>query len=352
LFRTNSTIAGIQKNATENTDNSWESIDLQECMKRYNDKRKIVDSYRHVIMLVRHLDGSPVAGWTRKQILRNTTGFDDTGSMNVLWNYQTFMRVTPTSEKFWTLGSPFEHLDFRNIAGTDEDRSNNHWPENGLNSSSGELTPYPFKDYHTDQEFKVHHCLSERVQSRCELTIQNELLLIVCIMCSFKSLLCVSVLLILGCQNHEDRLITLGDAIATFITKPEDGTSGMCTLDTHDMKLRPRSELCAVYENIGLASPWPRKRRHGVGKCIPWVIWILSYLLLGVSPFIAGGSLVLALTNYPLYVPLAVPHTPGCNLKPAFLENIPISDTISAMASFPPMGHGSRQSKTRSFLNS
>lgn len=81
---------------------------------------------------------------------------------------------------------------------------------------------------------KVQYCLSERFEPRCRLTIENKIFVAVCAACALKCLLC-TLYLILRSGGDGEPLLTPGDAIESFITKPDDETKGMCTLNFHDL---------------------------------------------------------------------------------------------------------------------
>ncbi|KAH6957364.1 hypothetical protein DER45DRAFT_461455, partial [Fusarium avenaceum] len=54
-------IAKIQKDAKSM--NKWESIDFQQCKDRYDHAGRVVSDYRHVILVVKFLNGTQINGW-------------------------------------------------------------------------------------------------------------------------------------------------------------------------------------------------------------------------------------------------------------------------------------------------
>ncbi|KAF4499899.1 hypothetical protein FAGAP_3900 [Fusarium agapanthi] len=97
------------------------------------------------------------------------------------------------------------------------------------------------------QTMKVDYCLSERFHAPCRLSIANPLLIIVCIMCITKCLLCIYTLKVRS-WSTEEPLMTVGDAISSFVAKPDT-----CTLDAEDlhMKLDPDRALGTSQEETG-----------------------------------------------------------------------------------------------------
>ncbi|ENH75560.1 hypothetical protein FOC1_g10005534 [Fusarium oxysporum f. sp. cubense race 1] len=134
------------------------------------------------------------------------------------------------------------------------------------------------------QTMKVDYCLSERFHAPCRLSIANPLLLIVCIMCLSKCLLCAYTLKVRSWKSEEP-LMTVGDAISSFIAKPDTCTKGMCTLDAEDLHMKPDPERA-------LSSPRPWKKKQVVaGNAVNPGVWILSYMLIG-SLLVLGGLLL------------------------------------------------------------
>ncbi|KAF5024391.1 hypothetical protein F66182_3477 [Fusarium sp. NRRL 66182] len=290
------TISDIQRSATQYANNNWESIDFENCMRRYNDETKIIYDYRHVIMVVRYLNGTPTDGWTREQvvqyhtgydedtqIVQDTTRFDDKDLINSLWHHDLCLHydsVMGLNETSWGPWGPFATSYF--------------------NTLDGEVT-FSRSDPFRPSGFKVDHCLSEKFQAPCRLSIANRLLLIVCVMCSVKCLLCIFTLATTG-KGSDNPFITPGDAIASFIARPGHDTRGMCTLGSEDVKLRPWGGLHAThtYTNCEESSSWPGRLKRTAANGIPRVIWWLTFLLIGSSLCLGAGLFISAAISQPL----------------------------------------------------
>lgn len=88
-----------------------------------------------------------------------------------------------------------------------------------------ESLPIAFGDYEMD------HCLSERVVDACRLQFSLPIMLIV-ICCNAIKTVAIAMILF----RKETTLLTLGDAIASFLDRPDPTTKGSCTLTMQDVK--------------------------------------------------------------------------------------------------------------------
>ncbi|CAH0049583.1 unnamed protein product [Clonostachys solani] len=80
---------------------------------------------------------------------------------------------------------------------------------------------------------KVKYCLSEQTPSRCRLHIATNLVVVV-IAFNLAKLLLIT-LILFGNWADWDPLVTIGDAIASFIKRPDPNTGGMCLLATEEI---------------------------------------------------------------------------------------------------------------------
>lgn len=246
-------IAKIQKDA-KSMDN-WESIDFQQCKDRYNHAGRVVSDYRHVILVVKFLNGTQINSWDEARLVNRSSAFHETNS---LWEHQLVMR---TGSMMTMYSSTILSLFYTEI--------------NHLNDTlSISLDSQPYAQI---PDMVVDRCLSKVTKSPCKILVANKLLLIVYIMCCFKCFLCIFTLLNLRFMNNEEPLMTPGDAIASFIATPGVDTKGMCTLGSQREGARAQD---IDYNNLEGLSPWLRTKRTA-GKSIPWNIWTLSFLLTG-----------------------------------------------------------------------
>ncbi len=82
--------------------------------------------------------------------------------------------------------------------------------------------------------FPVSYCLSELYPERCELHFSLSILIIV-IFCNAVKAICMA-----RCVRimNDQPLITVGDAVASFLATPDDTTAGLCLLSGKDFTRR------------------------------------------------------------------------------------------------------------------
>jgi hypothetical protein len=77
----------------------------------------------------------------------------------------------------------------------------------------------------------VEYCLSQRVADECKLQFSLPIMLVI-IFCNMVKLFCI----LLTLMKYDPTLITIGDAIASFLKRPEPLTRGMSSLTMEDIK--------------------------------------------------------------------------------------------------------------------
>lgn len=139
----------------------------------------------------------------------------------------------------------------------------------------------------------VDHCLVETVQRVCHVGLSKILLLCVTLCVLVKTVTAVIVTVVLS-RDSEAPLATLGDAIASFIQRPDKNTVGMCTLSQTKVRRAGRESRHAI-----LAGPqkWLGKARRR-GAVVPTVVWLSSYSLFTVG---IGAILYFLVTSYLVY---------------------------------------------------
>ncbi|KAI1070328.1 hypothetical protein LB507_010271 [Fusarium sp. FIESC RH6] len=292
--------------ATNGTHGNWQKINVEECMKRYNDPEKSLTHWRHLIMVMYNYEDewrNSTKGWRLSQVYKNTTGMNDTDIVNPLWTVDGFTRSGRNEDPIAsTWGYNYEFQDGTEV-----------WKTGGwhmldafniLNPTSG-LLVMDYKLYKPEYRvMQVDHCWSERHEAPCRLSVANSLLLIVCIMCGLKCALCFLVLK-LRVWGNENPLMTPGDAIASFISRPDEETRGMCTLSLGDLKKLPAKtqlglgDSTQAYKWLQGPRQWYSPSRK-FGKAVPRNIWILSSLLIGSSLTVAGVMLGISLRDQSL----------------------------------------------------
>ena len=83
--------------------------------------------------------------------------------------------------------------------------------------------------YMADQN--VRYCLSELVPERCKLQFSLHIMIVV-IFCNLIKLVC---LMMTGWRMKAKTLVTLGDAVESFLEKPDVVTEGMCLVEMREV---------------------------------------------------------------------------------------------------------------------
>ncbi|OTA98823.1 hypothetical protein M426DRAFT_101648 [Hypoxylon sp. CI-4A] len=128
------------------------------------------------------------------------------------------------------------------------------------------------------------YCLAEPLTRVCHIALSPTLLLAVTICVIVKTCTAIIVTITLSRQKHSP-LVTLGDAMESFIEKPDPVTAGMCTIGQDEIRRAMRRQ-----EALIVAGPrqWEAltKRRASV---VPKSVWLTSYLLFAVGISVCAG---------------------------------------------------------------
>ncbi|KAJ4299332.1 hypothetical protein N0V90_004577 [Kalmusia sp. IMI 367209] len=95
------------------------------------------------------------------------------------------------------------------------------WNVGGRNSDN-EFTP----------SYPVEYCLSEKAEPRCKIQFTRPIAIWVTILNVFKAAL----IFYTAFGTKEDPLMTMGDAVASFLERKDETTKGMCLLSVRDVK--------------------------------------------------------------------------------------------------------------------
>ena len=152
---------------------------------------------------------------------------------------QSILRVakvqTPRSE----LTTTWPYLPYWWICGIDKD---NVRPHSQCNLKS--VTKKPWEPF----GFPVEHCLSQRIEEHCTLQFSIGIMVIV-VLCNVTKMIVMSYI---AWEKPEAPLVTIGDALASFLDEPDIHTENACLLD--DRHLRGAK----VWD--GQPLPWYRKQ--------------------------------------------------------------------------------------------
>ncbi|KAI1112993.1 hypothetical protein F5Y14DRAFT_419253 [Nemania sp. NC0429] len=136
------------------------------------------------------------------------------------------------------------------------------------------------------------YCLAETTDRLCHIALAPSLLLSVALTVAFKTVIAL-ILTIVLIRRNQAPLVTLGDAVASFIENPDPVTVGFCILEQNDMET-------AFWSNELLKAgprrwqPMQRMRRAAV----PRSVWVSCYSLFIASITILGSLYVIGFESF------------------------------------------------------
>ncbi|KAI1741085.1 hypothetical protein F4680DRAFT_458292 [Xylaria scruposa] len=229
---------------------NWTKIDSRKCWEIYINCENL-RIYRDLVVVV-----DQPAGWTRRDMWQLST--DQSRS----WD-----QFVPSDEP--------NHLFFHARCPITDRSHNQRWP--GLQPDASQLS--------------MKYCLAETPERICHIALSPTLLLSVTVAIVTKTIIAF-ILTVILIRRNQPPLVTLGDAVASFIEKPDAVTAGLCTLDQRSLKKTVGSK--------DLLLPGPRRwraRRKRRLAAVPRSVWLSSYSLFAISISIAvyfftdGGGL-------------------------------------------------------------
>ena len=242
----------------------WQKMSIQDCFDRYNDTSRSLTERRDVVMVLGLGTTEPSSNTT------GTFGWKVNGTAeNSLWYYRGYRRTDYFVSMYH---ERVPHEDRRSVFGQDE------IGEIEFDASTYTVQNNPSRYPSEVRTMKAEYCMSETWTAPCRVEVENTLLLIVVVICFVKSALCLA---ILATARGPAPLITPGDAIESFITKPDASTVGMCGFTRHDLDDR------RDYRWVPTARMWGGggTRRKSM-YAVPSSIWAFSYILIGSSLFV------------------------------------------------------------------
>ncbi|KAI0193909.1 hypothetical protein F4808DRAFT_475205 [Astrocystis sublimbata] len=281
-----SNISAIADKAAE-----WERLEVAECLSEYV-HCKGLKKHRSVVLVVEELDGwawndiwhlnETEADFWETYIPKYTPNhlFFDTQCAMVAWSYEKFV--------------PGCWNDCAGALGTDFDMRND-WSYPFFSGRGKEVvngTYYRYSDtgpriwerspaqtmtsglQHGAFNLSINHCRAEPVENTCRIAASPVLLLGVTLCVIAKSITAVVVTVVLSRPEHKP-LVTLGDAVASFIEHPDPITAGFCTVDQ-------RHFHNAIKRKYKYLLPGPRhwiSSRPLFSTIVPLSVWIISYSL-------------------------------------------------------------------------
>lgn len=118
---------------------------------------------------------------------------------------------------------------------------------------------------------KVDYCLAQQVEEHCKLQLSVHLSTIVIILNAIKVILMVWVVL----QVKESPLMTMGDAVASFLTEADPTTEDMCLLTKKEFRSKEYR-----FQKMFKKGPRPfSEKRHRWGSAVSRVRWAICMAL-------------------------------------------------------------------------
>lgn len=221
----------------------WQNLTNEECIQAYG--QSFVSAHGNVLAVTSALNAS-----VPMQVVRSYTDFfiadDNGGQPPYVWMCTDPQDCDPTA----------------------------------IRSKSKDWTIYGEED---DSAYPVQYCISQPVEEHCRLQLSLAIMLIV-IACNVVKTLCM--LLVLRHQTSAP-LVTLGDAIESFLSHRDETTAGMCLAEKKDFS----------------STTWIPSARVHTNKHYRWFSsaslnrWLLCNVLCISTLVVAGSLLAIGLSN-------------------------------------------------------
>ncbi|OTA86765.1 hypothetical protein M434DRAFT_147619 [Hypoxylon sp. CO27-5] len=289
----------IAKAATNSS--GWTMLDTNTCRSENLLTCKARTQYRDVVVVIETGTNSTV-GWSRGEVFNLSRNlfpqwdiYVPPNDINSLW-YSTECTITRDVMSLVNPGTQYCNNDCGIALGSQViipmELSNtpvsSNWTFQFRTSSLPGITLDTAADYGYNDKFNnltMKHCLAEPASNVCKVGVSN-LLLSVAVICIFIKV--AQCCLILWRLPHSS-LVTLGDAMESFISKPDPQTFGLGTLDILD-SYRLETQSLRYWSSddeshlISTIKPrqWHRPNRRFL-SIMPRIVWAHMYTLLFVS---------------------------------------------------------------------
>ncbi|KAI0022397.1 hypothetical protein F4780DRAFT_788792 [Xylariomycetidae sp. FL0641] len=315
--------------ATATEAGGWKRLDVPGCRAQYDSCHARVH-YEDVVMVVESANparfmanGTAGLGWTRDGLMGP---LDD--EQKDFWNPR--VPAEESNALFWTgsckttsqspqgpgrctqtcnaaVGNP-EHVNEPRSADTIPDTYEFDFLEDGVDLETGSLWPGLAEG--AAATLTLQYCLAREVEPQCKIELVNETL--------FSVLMCVLALAVVSVFvtfliSSDDALVLPGDAIVSFMTRPDITTRGCCTLDRTAWKCDEvvgkdtgktlRDGIIDAEESQPRQRPrqWELEENRRWWRAIPLVGWLASYVLFGGVIVILGAAFHAARQHNPYW---------------------------------------------------
>ncbi|KAL2783693.1 hypothetical protein BJX66DRAFT_116816 [Aspergillus keveii] len=127
--------------------------------------------------------------------------------------------------------------------------------------------------------YRVDSCLAERIQENCKLEYSLPLTVTVIVANAVKA----SVLCYMALRMRESPILTMGDAVASFLHRPDRHSLGKCLVPGKEIKDRYSTQQSACLQHMPMVFEGKRKRWYSTVSRRQWIAvlscWLLAILI-------------------------------------------------------------------------
>lgn len=240
---------------------SWQNLSIGDCMGIYDDPKIPLTDHRHLLIVVGNPDESYTEGWKTSDIRLDLPSHNLSDTENGLWLLR----------EWWKTDEYIGWMEAETGIGS---WSDSDWLTSwlGLDPITGTIrTNGSIIDSSKLPILDAKYCLVEPYQPHCQVRVFDSLLTVVMVFTLIKAVVCLASFMLLRSRHL---LLTPGDAIESFIKRPDPATTQMCWLSAGDQEIqKPRDR-----------NGWPKEPRQWTPKVgrlasvVPRRTWILSYI--------------------------------------------------------------------------
>ncbi|KAI1121369.1 hypothetical protein F5Y10DRAFT_288509 [Nemania abortiva] len=276
------------------TDSSgWARLGPEECIGEYG-QAKPRENYGDAVLIVDTQTPTTI-GWTRREIFNFTSPSDlskvwdphvPADVLNPLW-YSTHCRAT----KFWYFLHDPADSNCQSLFGARLRDPKFPYRSTPFDQNNKSIFPYPpippdqsqaLGYQHRFQVLELQYCLAQPFPGQCKVGLSNSIFLVIIICVFIKLVQCT----IIAWRLPRRSLVTLGDAIESFILEPDSITTKKGTLDISDFKSNIQQQSVEKNQFLTLL-PTPRVWLHTkprrLNSAVSRTFWFCSYFLFGIT---------------------------------------------------------------------
>ncbi|KAI3340699.1 hypothetical protein F4824DRAFT_487113 [Ustulina deusta] len=280
--------------STVNESNRWVRLGSEECVSEYG-QAKPREKYGDVVLIVGTQNQSAI-GWTRRELFN----FPSPSDLSKTWDPHVPAGVL---NPLWY--STRCHSNCQSLFGASLRDPNTPYSPIPFDETNNSIFPYPpvppdqaraLGYQHRFQALELQYCLAQPSPGQCKVGLSNSLLLVVIICVFIKLTQCAFVVWKLPRRS----LVTLGDAIESFILEPDSITIGQGALDISDFRFYSQQQTIKGDQSLTLL-PSPRIWRYAkprrLNSAITPASWFYSDFLFVTALIILGIGMVVSINS-------------------------------------------------------